>query len=248
METKGIDVAAIPQTAIKVITAPQAFFREMPKTGGFLDPLVFMVVMGVIGGLIQAVLMVVGLHPVAGLAAGLSSVILIPIFVAIFGFVGAAILFVIWKLMGSQESYETAYRCAAYAGALTPITTILGIVPYVGSAIGLLIMTYYIVIASVEVHKIPSQKAWLVFGIIAAVLILFTISAQFAARRAVRQLEETSREMQKQAEEMKKQAEQAGKAAEQWQKEMQKQSEDAKKAAEEMQKQMEEMQKQMKKK
>ena len=247
MESKGINVAAIPQTAIKVITTPQAFFREMPKTGGFLDPLVFMVVMGVISGIIQAVLMVVGLHPMAGIAMALSSIIFYPIMIVIGGFIGAAIMFVIWKLMGSQESYETAYRCTAYIGALTPITTILGIIPYAGSAIGLVITLFYIVTASVEVHKIPSQKAWIVFGIIAAVLILFSISAQFAARRMARQVEETAKEWQKQSEEMKKQAEQAGKAAEQWQKEMEKQSEDAKKAAEEAQKQMEEMQKQMKK-
>lgn len=240
MESKGINVAAIPQTAIKVITTPQAFFREMPKTGGFLDPLLFMVVMGVVSGIIQAVLMVVGLHPMAGIAMAFSAVIFYPVAIAIGGFIGAAIMFVIWKLMGSQESYETAYRCTAYIGALTPITTVLGIIPYAGSAIGLGITLFYIVTASVEVHKIPSQKAWMVFGIIAAVLILFSISAQFAARRAARHLEETAKEMQKQAE-------QAGKAAEQWQKEMQKQSEDSKKAAEQMQKQMEEMQKQMKK-
>jgi len=249
METaKGINVAAIPQTAIRVITAPQAFFREMPKTGGFVEPLVFMVVMGVVGGIIQAVLAVLSLQVAGGMMAGVASVIFLPIFIAIFGFVGAGIMFLIWKLMGSQESYETAYRCTAYIGALTPITTLLNIIPYAGPAIGMVIMLFYVVTASVEVHKIPSQKAWTVFGIIAAVLILLSVSGQFAARRMARQMEETAKEVQKQAEEMQKQAEEAGKAAEQWQKEMQKQSEEAKKAAEEMQKRMEEMQKEIEKK
>ncbi len=234
METKGIDLAAIPQTALKVLTSPAAFFREMPKTGGFVDPLVFMIAMGVVGGLIQAVFTIAGLHLVAGFAAGLASIIIMPIMIAIFGFVGAAIIFFIWKLMGSQESYETAYRCTAYISVLTPITTVLGILPYIGAAIGIVLTTFFLVTASVEVHKLPSQKAWLVFGIIGGILILMSISSQFAARRFARQMEDTSREMQK--------------AAEQMQKQMQKQSEEGRKAAEEAQKQLEEMQKQMEKK
>lgn len=199
MEAKGFDFAAMPQTAIKVLSSPSAFFREMPKTGGYVEPLIFMVIMGVIGGLIQAVFSLIGLSLVAGMAMGVASVVLLPIMIAVFGFVGAAIVFGIWKIMGSQESYETAYRCIAYMSALTPITTVIGIIPYIGSAIGIVIMTYFIVIASVEVHKIPSQKAWLVFGILGAIFIVLSLSAQFAARRLTgeavkiqKQMEETS--------------------------------------------------------
>jgi hypothetical protein len=225
METKGFDFAAIPQTAIRVVTAPSAFFRQMPKTGGFVEPLIFMVVMGFVGGVIQAVLNIAGLGMAVGMAAGLGAIIIVPIVVAIFGFVGAAILFVIWKLMGSQETYETAYRCAAYLSALTPITAVLGIVPYVGAIAGIVLTTFFLVIASTEVHAIPSQKAWLVFGIIGAVLILMSVSSQFAARKFAREgvkfqkeMEETSKAMKKQAEDMQKQAEEARKAAEQMQK------------------------------
>ena len=229
MEAKGIGLAGIPQTAIRVLTSPAAFFREMPKTGGYVEPLVFMVVMGLVGGIIRALLSIVGLGLTVGVAAGLGSIILVPVMVAIFGFVGAAILYIIWKLMGSGESYETAYRCGAYISVLAPLNALLGVIPYVGSAVGVVLGTYFIVIASVEVHKIASQKAWLVFGIIGAILILMGISSQFAARKFTReavkfqkQMEDTSKAMQKQAEEMQKQAEEARKAAEEIQKQMQK--------------------------
>jgi uncharacterized membrane protein YdjX (TVP38/TMEM64 family) len=43
------------------------------------------------------------------MGAGFGAIIFMPIAVAIGSFIGAAILFVIWKLMGSQEDYETAY-------------------------------------------------------------------------------------------------------------------------------------------
>ncbi len=43
-------------TVIEVITNPKGFFSEMPKTGGFQQPLVFMVVLGVVSGLITSIL------------------------------------------------------------------------------------------------------------------------------------------------------------------------------------------------
>ena len=235
METESINLSSIQKTAVSVLTSPSAFFREMPKTGGFVEPLIFMVIMGIISGLIQTVFSLVGLHIAAGMAMGVASIILFPIVIAIGGFIGAAILFVIWKLLGSKESYETAYRCGAYISVLMPIITVIGLIPYLGSAVGIALYVYFLVIASVEVHKIPSQKAWLVFGIIGAILIIINISAQMSARKFSREavkfrekMEETSRAMKKQAEEMQKQTE-----------DMQKQAEEVRKAAEEMQKQLE---------
>lgn len=231
MSSTGIDFAAVPRTALRVLLNPIAFFREMPKTGGYLEPLLFMVVMGVIGGLIQSVLAVLGLQFGAGVAMGVGAVIVLPLLIAAFGFVGAAILYVIWKLLGSRESFETAYRCSAYISALTPVTTVLGIIPYAGAAVSVVLATYFIVIASILVHDIPSGRAWLVFGIIGVLLIVLNVSGQFAARR-----------MAGEAEKFQKQMQDATKAIEKQTTEMQKQAEEARKAAEEMQKQLEQMQ------
>ena len=228
MEQKSFDVAAIlasvQKTAMSVVASPSAFFREMPKTGGFVEPLIFMVVMGIISGFLQTVFSIVGLH-FGFMAMTAWAIILFPIYLIIGGFIGAAILFVIWKLMGSQESYETAYQCGAYISVLMPIITVLGLIPYLGSAIGIVLYVYFLVTASVEVHKIPSQKAWLVFGIIGAILIILSISGQINARKYSRQadrfrknMEETTSAMKKQAEQMQRQAEQARKAAEEMQK------------------------------
>ncbi|MDD2337947.1 MAG: YIP1 family protein [Geobacteraceae bacterium] len=272
METRSIDFAAIPQTAIKVVTSPAEFFREMPKTGGFVEPLVFLVVMGalsgVIGGLLLALSNISGFNLYPGTQMGATAIILLPIMYAIgfaiFGFVTAAILFVIWKLMGSGESYETAYRCVAYLAALSPITTLLGVIPYLGGAIGLVIITFYFVTASVQTHGIPAQRAWIVFGILAAIFIVFSVSAQIAARRFARNMEQAteswkgaSEEMQKAAEEMQKKMEEELKknqqslpqSAEQMQEpaqDMQKSAQEMQNAAKELQKQMEEQLKKQK--
>ena len=262
MEGNKIDFARIPQTAMKVLTSPAEFFREMPKTGGFVEPLVFMIAVGVVAGLLQSILAVLRFQVGAGMAMGLASVIVMPIMIGIFGFVGAAVLFLIWKLTGSQESYETAYRCGAYIGVLSPISVLLHLIPFVGAAASVLLMTFFLVTASVAVHGIPSRKAWLVFGIIGGLLVFLGFSAELASRRIVRQAaeyqknaEEAAKAMQKQTEELQKQAEQfqkqaeeasraMGKPPEEADRQMQRQMEEAQKALEQMQRNaLEQMQK-----
>ena len=240
MEANSVNLSSIQKTAMSVLTSPSSFFRDMPKTGGFVEPLIFMVIMGVISGLIQTIFSMIRLNVAGGMAMGIGSIILVPIFAAIFGFVGAAILFILWKLLGSQESYETAYRCGAYLSVLMPIIAVLGIIPYLDSVIGIVLYVYFLVIASVAVHNIPSQKAWLAFGIIGAILAILNISGQMTARRASKEavifqerMEEASKAMKQQTEQMQKQMEVIQKQAGA----MQKQAEEARKAAEEMQKQ-----------
>ena len=182
-------------TFVSVITNPKDFFRNMPKTGGFVEPLIFIIVVGVAAGIIQAVTALVGLGMMGSIGMAFFSIILTPILIGIFGFVGAAILFVIWKVMGSQESYETAYRCGAYAGALMPITALLGIIPYLGMILGMAWMLYLMVTASVEVHRLEEKPAWIVFGIIFGLLTLMSSCSQYTARKMEEKISHLEQQM-----------------------------------------------------
>lgn len=187
----------IQKTAINVITNPAGFFKDMPVAGGYADPLIFTVAMGVVAGIIMTLFSIVGLVHANTFMMALATVIFMPIFTGIASFIGAAILFVIWKLMGSQYSYETAFRCGAYASAIFPITTILGFIPYLGAVVGLLWMMYLMVIASTEVHKIEAKKAWIVFGILFALMIFLNINTQMAARKAQKEIEKWGGQMER---------------------------------------------------
>ena len=233
MEAKDINFAAMPQTAVKVVTAPADFFREMPKTGGFLEPLVFAVIMGFIAGVIHAILSLFGAgYGAAGMAGGFSAIIIMPIAVAIGSFIGGAILFVIWKLMGSQEEYEAAYRCGAYLTALAPITAIISVVPYAGGIVSMAIYVFYLVTASIYVHNIPSQKAWLVFGIIGIVFALIGLNAQYKARNISSSMEQWRKmgdEYKKSAKDMEQSNEAMRKQSEEMARQYQRQAEEAQK-------------------
>lgn len=136
--------------------------------------------MGVISSLIQAVAYFLGLKIAIVIQLGLSFIIIFPLIMAIFGFIGAAILFLIWKFLGSTQSYETAYRCGTYISATTliTITTPFSFIPFIGPIMSTVLITIFLIIASVEVHNIPSKKAWLVFGIIGAIQIIINIIRQ----------------------------------------------------------------------
>lgn len=239
MEPKDIDFAAMPQKAINVVTKPAEFFQGMPKTGGFLEPLVFAVIMGLVTGIIQAILNVIGLTPGAGYGGGVMGgfgvIVFMPIAAAIGSFIGAAILFVIWKLMGSEENYEAAYRCGAYLMAVAPITAIIGVIPYAGGIVTMAIYVFFLVTASIHVHHIPSQKAWMVFGIIGVIFALLGIFAEYKARNmasSMKQWGQMGEEFKKSAKDMEKSTQEMREQADELAKQLKEQAENAKKPAE----------------
>lgn len=182
-------IGSIVTTAKAVVTQPSEFFRRMSKSGGFGEPLGFVVAMGVFAGLVGFLLTLLRLGYAPTPAAAAAAAVLTPIFAAAFSFVGAAVLFVTWRLLGSEEPYETAYRSAAYVSAITPLTTALGIVPYFGSVAALGWGLYLLAVASEAVHAISARKARLVFGVIFAALAAFSVASELTARRAQSELE-----------------------------------------------------------
>lgn len=211
MDANKVDFAKLTRTAVRIITAPADFFYEMPKTGGFTNPLIFAVFIGVVAGVIYAISGVLGLgYLKTGARSALFMLIAMPIGSVMGSFIGAAILFVIWKFMGSEENYETAFRCVAYLMALSPVVALLALIPYAGGIINSAIYTYFIVIASTVVHNIPSRKAWLVFGVIFVMFALWGVRSEYYLRNmnlSVREWRKEAKEIEKAAGDMQKQTE-----------------------------------------
>lgn len=188
-------IDAVVSNAKAVITDPASFFAAMPKTGGFVEPVVFVAVLAVATGVVGIFLALVGLGAAPTFRAALMASILLPVFGTIFSFVGAAVLFVVWKLIGSNESYETAYRCGAYMTAISPVTTLLGVIPVLGTLIALGWALYLAVQASQHVHGVAPQKAWIAFGALFGIMTLMSISGEMAARRLEDRMQAISDEM-----------------------------------------------------
>lgn len=171
-----IDVAG------RVLVDPTGFYRNMQKTGGFVPPLLYVIVMAAATALIVAVLSLLGAGVTGAIAIGLGAVVVFPIFAVIGSFFATLILFLIWKLLGSNESIETGYRCVAYAMVVYPLSAVLGLIPYLGSVVGVVWGMYLMTVASTEVHRLNRNTAYIVFAVLGALLIVTNISAERESR------------------------------------------------------------------
>ncbi len=180
----------ITEKALKIIKNPILFYREMPKSGGYLEPVLFVTVMAGVVGLLMTLFSLFSLGIMGGTAFGFGTILFTVLISIVSSFIGAAILFVIWKLMGSNQSYETAYRCIAYASVVYPVAALLSPIPYIGAVISVLISTYLMMVASIEVHNIKQNTAYLVFGILGLIALFSNINNEMAARRMASQAED----------------------------------------------------------
>ncbi len=183
-------VTAITEDVITIITNPVDFYRRMPKTGGYGDPVTFMLVIAVVTAVVLAVFSLFGLGTVGeAMAVGFGGIIFLPIMALLVSFLGSGMLYVVWKMIGSPEPFEVSYRCVAYAAALYPVTIVVGLIPYLGSVVAVVWWTYLMMIASLEVHRIPKQTAYVVFGILGVFFTATTLSSEIAARRLATEVE-----------------------------------------------------------
>jgi len=197
------DFGTVIEEAKRVIFDPVGFYKSMPITGGYANPIIFLVVMVAATMLIGFVLNLIGLvkfNAIAGGAISISMLIVGPIVGVIASFIVAGVMFVIWKLMGSERDYEAAYRCVAYSTAIAPVIAIISLIPYLAGLIKALWTGFLIYTASIEVHKIKSQTAMIVIGILTALNVIIG----FGAERATRHIQGELKGFEKAAQEFEK--------------------------------------------
>ncbi|MEO8330980.1 MAG: Yip1 family protein [Gallionella sp.] len=183
--------------ATRLIVNPVDFFRTMPRSGGLLDPMFYLVMTVLLD------VMLFFVESSASHGAGINdlgmlvvSLIIVALIALILSFFVAGIFFAIWSFMGSGESYETSYRCLAYMQTVVPVAILLSIVPYLG-LLGVAWWLYLMVTATRVVHNLPAKPALLVFGIIAALSGLVYFNSVSSAIKAKQRLQEFTRELQK---------------------------------------------------
>ena len=186
----GFSLMTVIEDAKRVILDPMSFYRDMSRSGGYAEPAIFVAVMAVVLGLIMTVFALFGAGHLGAIAVSIGSVIIMPIMAVIGSFIGALIMFVIWKLMGSTQNYEAAYRSVAFASAIYPVMGVLSVVPYIGTIVGVLWGFYLMYAASIEVHGIKKETARIAIGILVVICLFMQISAEVASRKFASKAEE----------------------------------------------------------
>ena len=182
-ETQKFDIQQAITDAKRVIMDPFGFYKDLPLTGGLTNPMLFVVCMAVVMALISAVTSMFGLGMAGAAGVGIVAIILMPIVAVIGSFIGAAIMFVIWKLIGSDKDFEAAYRCVAYFFAIAPVVAIISIIPYVGTLIRALWSGLLMYAASKNAMGVKEQTAKIAIGILTAILVIGGINGERNARK-----------------------------------------------------------------
>ena len=212
-ETGRFDLGTVIDDAKRVLLDAPGFYRAMARGGGYVEPLIFIVVMGVVAGIVAAVgSMLFGGFRI-GMGLGLGAIIFLPIMAVIGSFIGAAIMFVIWRLMGGTENYETAWRCIAYSFAAWPVMMLAQWIPYIGAIVAAGLFYWLMYHASVQVHGIAESRSKLVIGALAVLMMLMNWNSERSARIMEERAEQLGRQLEGQFENLENMSpEEAGEA------------------------------------
>ncbi|MCL7415739.1 MAG: YIP1 family protein [ANME-2 cluster archaeon] len=165
------------ETLKKVLTNPEGFYSEMPKSGGYQEPLTFAAINFAILGLLSGIVAVI----LSGASAtSIATTLIGGVIGGIIGlFIGGVILFIFFKIFGGSGSYEGTVRIMSYSSAVN----VFAWVPVVGGIIGLYGIWLNIV-GGKHVHNLTTVKSaiavllpLIILGVIVALMMAVIIAA-----------------------------------------------------------------------
>jgi hypothetical protein len=158
----------------EVMLRPSDFYREMPTTGGYSEPLTFAAISYVISGLLT-VIFISGLHigdmyGVNSFSMLLASIIMTPISGIIYIFITGAIFYIIYKVLGGNGTYEGTVRFMSYASAIVVVSWIplLNLVAWIYGI-------YLYIVGGTFVHNVSMGKSALAILLPYIIIILVAI-------------------------------------------------------------------------
>ena len=158
----------------KVITTPGDFFKEMPTSGGYGEPLKFAAVNYIIAGIGMTLI---------SLGSAFFAIIAMPIAGIIGLFISGAILYICFKIVGGSGSYEGTVRMLSYVSAANAVSWI----PILGWIVALYAI-YLAIVGGTFVHDITTMRSAIavfipiiVIAIIVALLVVLLGAALLTA-------------------------------------------------------------------
>ena len=169
-----------------VLFHPSRFFSRMPVDAGLIHPLIFALIMGVLGGVISLVyqflfMSFLSMPPDAEVTVGfqlpmmIGSAIGLPVMTIVGVFLVSAVLHVCLMIVrGNKKGFEATFRVIAYANS----TQIFGIIPVLGGLVGGIWTVVVWIIGIRESHGISTGRSALaVFLPILVIIVLALVVA-----------------------------------------------------------------------
>lgn len=178
------------RTVKEVFSTPDIFFRRIPVNNGILNPLLYGIIAGYIGALINSFWQYIFRGMLGGGLnfAGVSPVILyafiLPILIIIGLFVGGIIIHISVMMFGGKRGFEATFRVLSFSNSIQLVS----VVPLLGALYALIYYPVLIVVGLKETHRITMGRAALavfvsiiIGGLIIGGILLLLFVTIFAA-------------------------------------------------------------------
>ena len=195
IEPGDFSLRTVIAIARQVLLDPRTFFAQLPRHGGYGEPVIFVGIMAVIAGVLGALLSFVTSLRIGGMTFGIVSILVIPLATVIGSFIAGGLMHGIWKLLGSRQEFETSYRCIAFSTAIIPVTALIAVLPYVGTLVANIWWFWLMLLASVSVHGLEHRKSMYVLGALALVVLLVNLSGEKTQRESEARDDEFKQQM-----------------------------------------------------
>ncbi|KKG15767.1 hypothetical protein EO98_03210 [Methanosarcina sp. 2.H.T.1A.6] len=155
----------------EVMKSPSHFYREMPKTGGYTDPIIFAVINIAIYSFFY-LLFNPGAYDVEGFGSMMvfAVALMVPIGGVIALLLDATLLHIIQKTLGGKGTYEGTARFVLYASAASSFLWI----PLAGGIFGVY-QLYLYVVGGRFVHDVSLERSALALFLSILLVIVFAV-------------------------------------------------------------------------
>ena len=170
MSTLGFFTAFF-RTVKEVLSTPDIFFRRIPVNNGILNPLLYGIIAGYIGALINSFWQYVfrGMFGGGLNFAAVSPVIfyafILPILIIIVLFVGGIIIHISVMMFGGKRGFEATFRVLSFSNSIQLVS----VVPLFGAIYALIYYPVLIVVGLKETHRITMGRA--AFAVFVSIII-----------------------------------------------------------------------------
>jgi len=160
------------KTVKTVLVSPAEFYSGMSVRGGFVQPMLFVVIIALFTALLLALtdLFVVGFTP--ALTQLLQGLVALPVYGLLVAFALSILFYASGSLLNSGQSFEASFRCIAYSFAVFPLWML---VQGQHEILQIVVLAFWAVILSSAAEVVFKLKPLLARGVLAAIVILASI-------------------------------------------------------------------------
>jgi hypothetical protein len=191
---QGFDFKKLIEDSKAVLFNPKDYFTKMPVTGGFVEPIIKVLIYGVIIGIFSFMWSLTGLgisDAPSWLGGGVGFMALIGsiIFAVIGLFIGGAIMLIISAIFGGNTDYETNVRVIASIMVIRIISSALGFFDginlYLSAIVSIIIALWglYITYQALTLTLKTGEKGTKIFLIVIAIIVVITSFTGIAAKK-----------------------------------------------------------------